>query len=112
MQVDRDGLWQQIGMMMSDLDDLQSNEVRRRAAIQWWRDASSVLADVTRGFGPAPEPNETMARSWSELGLFIYFMLHPSCHGASDMVPPCPEAKHCFEQALKFAPGIRTSPAI
>ena len=64
-----------------------------------------MLADVTRGFGPAPEPNETMARSWSELGLFIYFMLHPSCHGASDMVPPCPEAKHCFEQALKFAPG-------
>lgn len=49
--------------------------------------------------------NEDQAKAWGMLGSLVFKSMHPEWPGGFDGTKPCPEAKRCYEEALRYEPG-------
>jgi hypothetical protein len=102
-EVDRQRPWQQISMVQQQLPELLRDETRRQQAIDWWREFTTAMPDMTvvvPGYDYSPE--DAKSRAWSGLAVIIYYLLNP---GKGVISSRCPEARYCWEQALKLMPG-------
>lgn len=103
LEVDRKRPWQQITMVQQQLDELRRDETKRQQAISWWKEFTKAMPEmVIKVPGYDLSADDAKARAWSGLAVTIYYLLNPS---DSMFHRPCPEARFCWEQALKLQPG-------
>ena len=103
LEVDKNRVWQQITMVSSQLRGIMHDAAKRNGVIRWYEEIKDVLPGVElmvpgRDYSPA----DAKSRAWSMLATIIYYANNPD---KSSFSVPCPEAKYCWEQALKLAPG-------
>ena len=48
---------------------------------------------------------DKQAKAWGMLGSLMFKSMNPEWPGGSDGTKPCPEAKRCYEEALRAEPG-------
>jgi len=104
--VDTASLWEQIirvrDLATRDLlhrDDAEATR-RRKEQIALCKTIMTALPGASVEV-EGLEPTDAKARAWSMLGTAMYYLLNPS---TSTINRPCPEAKFCYEQALKLQP--------
>jgi HEAT repeat protein len=93
--VNRDQPYEQVRPMSAQMKELIRDPALRQRAIEWHRQFVAAMPELEF------ESDDKRARAWSMLGSLIYYLLNPD---EMNMMRPCPEAAHCFEQAVKVAP--------
>lgn len=102
-KVDRENIWRQIQSIETRFPDSAEWQRVRENAIALCRAIMQELPSISVHVpGYSYPPNEAKARAWGSLAPQIYYLLNP---GTSVMNKPCPEARQCYEQALKLEPG-------
>ena len=85
----------QVQRVFRQLRQIGEDQLTRDHAVQWHR------AFVRRMSEFHFESDEQEGETWEMLGTLIYYLLNPS---HTSFHAKCPEAAHCYEQALKVAP--------
>lgn len=99
LQFDRQQPFEQIGRLWTAIIQGRQELYPSEVLNGWCREAIDAMPDMEFS------SRENQAKAWGMLGSLVFKSLNPKWPGGFDGTKPCPEAKSCYEEALRSKPG-------
>lgn len=99
LRLDENEPYQQIASLWTALIQQQQNDVCPSETLRDW------CAQATSAMPRLNIPSAKTAQAWAMLGDLYYKALHPDREGGFRAMKRCPEAKRCFQEAVRLDSG-------
>jgi hypothetical protein len=95
LRLDRTNPYQQIADLWTTIFQGRRMPVAPTVLNSWAQEAIAAIADLQ-------VPEGKRGNAWAMLGALYYKSVNPDWNGSPSEAGPCPEAKRCYQEALKI----------
>lgn len=99
LQFDRQQPFEQIGRLWTAIIQGRQELYPSEVLNGWCREAIDAMPGLKFA------TTENQAKAWGMMGSLMFKSMNPEWPGGFDGTKPCPEAKRCYEEALRAEPG-------